>query len=327
MGGKRAGVDRMGQIEALLLAHPEGLTQAEIARRLDVHRSTVHRCLPKLTRLLAVYEDDQGRLHIDRSRRLVDLQLSLHEAMAIHLATRLLATRSDKHNPHSASALRKLGLALERLAPRISRHLLQSAEVMDTSGLRQDPRYLDVLEKLTIAWAEEHKVRVWHRHAESGEVREFKLAPYFIEPYAVGQTAHVIGWREPPGAVRTLKIERIERAEPLSEPFVIPEDFDPRELLSEAWGIWFTEAEPVEVVLRFHPRVARRVAETEWHRSQQVDEQNDGSLLWRARVAEPQEMMPWIRGWGADVEVLEPEKLREALRGEARRMARLYLGQ
>ncbi len=327
MGGKRAGVDRIGQIEAQLLAHPEGLTQAEIARRLDVHRSTVNRCLPELTRRCAVYEDEQGRLHIDRSRRFVDLRLSLHEAMAIHLATRLLATRSDKHNPHSASALRKLGLALERLAPRISRHLLQSAEVMDASGLRQDPRYLDVLEKLTIAWAEERKARVWHRHAESGEVREFKLGPYFIEPYAVGQTAHVIGWREPPGAVRTLKIERIERAEPLSEPFVIPEDFDPRELLSEAWGIWFTETEPVEVVLRFHPRVARRVAETEWHRSQQVLEQGDGSLLWRARVAEPQEMMPWIRGWGADVEVVEPEELREALRGEARRMARLYLGQ
>ncbi|MEW6568784.1 MAG: WYL domain-containing transcriptional regulator [Chloroflexota bacterium] len=325
MGGKRAGVDRVGQIEALLWTHPEGLTQAEIARRLGVHRSTVLRCLPKLEGRCLVYEEVDGRLRIDRERQQVRLQLTLHEAMAVHLATRLLATRSDKHNPHSASALRKLGLALARLAPRISRHLLQSAEVMDASGLRQDPRYLDVLEKLTVAWAEERKVRVWHRHAESGEVRDFKLAPYFIEPYAVGQTAHVIGWREPPGALRTLKVERIERAEPLSEPYVIPEDFDPRELLAEAWGIWYTEAEPVEVVLRFHPRVARRAAETEWHRSQQIEELPDGSLLWRVRVAEPQEMMPWIRGWGADVEVLGPEGLRESMRLEAERLGRLYL--
>jgi len=41
-------------------------------------------------------------------------------------------------------------------------------------------------------------------------------------------------------------------------------------------------------------------------------------------VAEPQEMLPWIRGWGADVEVLEPEDLRERMMGEARRLARVY---
>jgi CRISPR-associated endonuclease/helicase Cas3 len=55
-----------------------------------------------------------------------------------------------------------------------------------------------------------------------------------------------------------------------------------------------------------------------------VEEQPDGSLLWRARVAEPQEMLPWIRGWGADVEVVEPEGLRESLTGEARRLAETY---
>ncbi len=324
MVSRRVGIDRVSQIEALLWAHPEGLTQAEIARRLGVHRSTVLRSLPKLESRCWVYEED-GRLRIDRERQQVPLQLTLHEAMAVHLATRLLATRSDKHNPHAASALRKLGLALERLAPRISRHLVQSADMMDAPGLRQDPRYLDVLEKLTVAWAEQHKVHVWHRHAETGEVRVFKLAPYFIEPYAVGQTAHVIGWREPPGALRTLKVERIERAEPLSEPYDIPEDFDPRDLLAEAWGIWYTESEPVEVVLRFHPRVARRVRETEWHRSQEIEERDDGSLVWRARVAEPQEMMPWIRGWGADVEVLAPDGLRALMHREVERLREIYL--
>jgi len=55
-----------------------------------------------------------------------------------------------------------------------------------------------------------------------------------------------------------------------------------------------------------------------------VEEQPDGSLIWRARVAEPQEMLPWIRGWGADVEVVEPPSLRERMMGEARRLARVY---
>lgn len=35
-------------------------------------------------------------------------------------------------------------------------------------------------------------------------------------------------------------------------------------------------------------------------------------------------MLPWIRGWGSDVEVLEPEKLRKSLKREAQALAELY---
>jgi CRISPR-associated endonuclease/helicase Cas3 len=318
-------VERLTQIEALLLAHPEGLTQAEIARRLGVHRSTVLRYLPDLEKRCAVYETEDGRLAIDRGQYLTHLRPTLHEAMALFLAARMMATRTDRHNPHAASAVRKLALALERLAPFISQHMLQAADEMDDPARRRDdPVYLEVLETLTLAWAERRKVRVWHQHEATGRVHEYVLAPYFVEPYPVGQTAHAIGFREPPGAVRTFKIERIRRIQRLPETYEIPADFDPRRLLEDAWGIWYTDEEPREVVLKFHPRVAQRVRETRWHRSEQVEEQTDGSLLWRARVAEVQEMLPWIRGWGADCEVLQPKELREQMMGEARRMAQMY---
>jgi CRISPR-associated endonuclease/helicase Cas3 len=315
--------ERLLQIEALLLAHPDGLTQAEIARRLRVNRSTIHRYLPDLGRF-CVYDTGDGRLAIDRDHYLTHVRLTLHEAMALHVASRLMATRTDKHNPHAASALRKLGLALERLAPLISQHLAASADVMDDEAQRYDPGYLQVLETLTQAWSQGRMVRLWHKHEPSGRVHEYDFAPYFIEPYAVGQTTHVIGWRKPPEAVRTFKMERIQRIELTAQSYTIPEDFDPRALLADAWGIWYTEAEPVQVVLRFHPRVVHRVQETRWHRQERTEEQTDGSLIWRARVAEPQEMLPWIRGWGADVEVLEPEKLRASLLNETRRLADLY---
>jgi len=315
--------ERLLQIETLLLTHPKGLTQAEIARRTGVNRSTIHRYLPDLTSQFVVYETDGGRLAIDRDHYLMNVRLTLHEAMAVHLAARLMATRSDKRNPHAAAALRKLGLALEKLAPRVAEHLKASAEVMEDQAQRHDPVYLEVLETLTRAWSDRRIAHLWHR-MQDGRVFEYDLAPYFIEPYAVGQTTHVIGWRKPPGAVRTLKLERIQRIELTTKSYVIAEDFDPRALLTDAWGIWYTEGEPVEVVLRFHPRVADRVRETQWHRSQEIEDQPDGSLIWRARVAEVQEMVPWVRGWGADVEVVEPQELRERMMGEARRLAETY---
>ena len=315
---------RLLQIEALLLGHPEGLTQAEIARRLGVHRSTILRSLPDLTERFAVYEDEDGRLKIDREAYLVRVSFSLHEALALHLGARLMATWMDRQNPHAAAALRKLGLSLERLAPLLSRHVLQSADVMDEAAQRHDPNYLNVLETLTRAWSAQRKVKVWHRQGRRSRVFEYLFSPYFIEPYAAGQATHVMGFREPPGKLRTFKIERIERIEMLDEAYALPADFDPGELLSEAWGIWYTESEPVEVVLRFHPRVVSRVQETRWHRSEEVEMQPDGYLLWRAKIAEPREMFPWIRGWGADCEVLEPLALRETLMGEVKLLAENY---
>lgn len=314
---------RLSQIEAILLAHPQGITQADLARQLQVDRSTINRDLVDLPKHIYIDELDGNRLKIDRETYLVNVRLNLHEALAVHLAARLLATRMERQNRHAAGALRKLGLALDLLAPQISLHLQQSADVMDDPSRRQDPRYLGVLEKLTLAWAEKRKVQVWHRH-ENGQVLEYIFAPYFIEPYAVGQSTHVIGLRQPPGAMRTFKIERIERVELLRDPYTIPSDFNPRTLLSDAWGIWYTDQEPVEVVLKFGARVAQRVGETRWHRSEQTSLEPDGSLLWRALVAEPQEMLNWIRGWGASVEVIEPESLRESVRRETLKMARLY---
>lgn len=316
---------RLLQIEQLLWAHPEGLTQSAVARLIGVDRATISKYVSNNQLPPGVYLDefDDNKLKLDRAADLTKAAFNLNEVMALHLATRLLATRTDKQNPHAASALRKLAKALQRLDHNVSHHLLRSADVMDERFAYRDPLYLQVLETLTSAWSAGRKVRVEHLHP-SGRIDAYTFAPYFIEPYAVGQTTHVIGWREPPHAIRTFKVERLRSAQMLSDRYEIPADFDPAALLRNAWGIWYSEGEPVEVVLRFHPRVAQRVQETQWQRGQQVTVQPDGWLLWRARVAEPQEMLPWIRGWGADVEVVEPDTLRELQIVEAGRLADLY---
>jgi CRISPR-associated endonuclease/helicase Cas3 len=172
--------------------------------------------------------------------------------------------------------------------------LTYSAGILHRVGEFVNLPQREVLETLTRAWSDGRVAHLWHR-MEDGRVFEYDFAPYYVEPYAVGQTTHAIGWRETMGALRTFKVERIQRIELTDRAYTIPADFDPRALLADAWGIWYTEAEPVEVVLKFHPRVAGRVRETRWHRSEQVEEQPDGSLVWRARVAEVQEMAPWVR--------------------------------
>lgn len=314
--------DRGTRFEAiinLLLDNPDGLRPAEIARHLGVNRSTISR----YTKLPDCIYEENGRWRVDRARLPIEIEFSLDEALAVHLATRMLATRTDRQNPHAALAIQKLSKATARMAPLISRSLRLSADWIEEATLRDD-LYRQALETLARAWAESRKVRIMHRSIRTNELAEFILKPYFIEPNAIGQSTYVIGPRDPDDALRTLKIERIESVELLNERYTIPEDFDATSLLANAWGIWLSDHEPVEIRLRFSPKVARRVCETRWHVSERIDELEDGGVAWTAAVAEPREMLPWIRGWGAEVEVLAPAELRGLLVEELQRMNALY---
>lgn len=312
---------RLAKIESLLFNHPEGLTQAQIAKHLGVNRSTIHRNLADL--VAPVYEEN-GRILIDRESYLVNIRLTLHEAMCIHLAGRLMTTSLDRQNAHAASAFKKLGMSLERLAPRISRFVAFSANNFADESKVQDPHYIQVLEKLTLAWAKNQCVEVWYKKALEGEIKKYTYCPFFIEVGAIGQSIYSIGKILPTNEMRTFKLERIARIDLLNEFYEVPDDFDPEKLLAKAWGIWFTDQEPVEVVLKFSQRVAPRVRETRWHPSEEVIICEDGSLLWKGWIAEPKEMLPWIRGWGGDCEIVAPDNLREGLVEEVRRMMGVY---
>jgi predicted DNA-binding transcriptional regulator YafY len=50
----------------------------------------------------------------------------------------------------------------------------------------------------------------------------------------------------------------------------------------------------------------------------------DGGILFEIEVSEPKEVGWWVLQWGAEVEVLKPETLREELRQTAKGLAVLY---
>ena len=319
---------RMLQVERFLLAQREPIPQAEVARLCGVNRSTINRMLADLAEAgVPIYTDDKSSIAINREAYLTNIRLTLDESLAVFLAARLLARYSDKPNPHAVEALLKMGLALEQgIAPQIGKHITRTSEALRERRAPVQHNYLKALEMLTTAWSRNLKVRIIYRPLKSKHPFEHVFAPYFLEPSAIGYGTYAIGLAEPLGKIRTRKVERIESVTLTGETFQIPPDFDPTRLLAGAWGIWFDEEDqPTPVVLRFSHNVARRVRESQWHPSEQVEKDaQTGDLIWRAEIDEWQEIVPWIRGWGAEVEVVEPRELREELMGEAKAMAERY---
>ena len=320
---------RFEGFKELLLAHPNGLTKSQIARRLDIHRSTAGDYIDDFALpngALPIIEITPNRFTIDRDLYEVEVSLTQHECLSVHLAARLLTTRTDKHYPHAASALRKLSRAIGELSPPVSEHLQLSASVLDGEKRRQDPIFLQALETLTRAWTLGRKVELSYEKANR-QISTHIFAPYFIEPYAVGHSIHVIGYSDSANGLRTLKVERILTIRQTEEGYEVPADYDPTEQLQDAWGIWYSDEQKTEnVVLIFTPKVAHRVQETQWHHLETIKELPNGSIEWQAPIAEWREMLNWIRGWGADCEVKLPQKLRKQIADESCQIARIYSG-
>ena len=73
--------------------------------------------------------------------------------------------------------------------------------------------------------------------------------------------------------------------------------------------------EAVRVQIRFAPSIIRWV-----HERQHFGYVAEEGAVMRYAVTDPQEMLPWILNWGAQVEVLEPATLRAQIRDEARKL-------
>jgi CRISPR-associated endonuclease/helicase Cas3 len=310
--------ERLIEMERLYLLR--AFTDAEMADQLGVDRTTAWKDRTALEADLPFIETEAGRWKIDRTKYLSNIRLSLDEALALYLAARRMSRQTRIAQPHVAHALEKLAVTLHQP---MTERLVAAAGELQAQTTQQDR--VAVIETIARAWADGIKLRVEYRALRARRPLTHVISPYLVEPSLWSDGAYVIGYSNVTNEVTSFKIERIEHAVLTTEHYTIPDTFDEQELLRFAWGIWYGEGEPMMVKLRFAAGdAARRVQESIWHPTQHIEPSEDGGCIWTAQVAEWQEMVPWVRGWGADVEVLEPKELRETLMGEAKAMAERY---
>lgn len=315
------GQDRAARLnEMKRLYVQQAFTDIEMAQRLEVDRTTVFKDRGVLETEYPFVEVVSGRYKIDKSRLLSEVHLSVHEALPVYLAARRISRQTRMAQKHLASAVEKLAQCLHQ--PMTERLVAAANTVLHQET---NPTRISVLEGVADSWVEQREARITYRALRARRPLIHVIRPYLIEPSLWGDGAYVIAHTNVMDSVVPFKIERIEDVVLTGQQFEIPEDFDENELLQYAWGIWLSDNEPVTVRLRFAPgEVTRRVQETIWHPSQKIDLLEDGGCEWSAEVAEWQEMVPFVRGWGAACEVIEPQAMRVELMREARKLAALY---
>ncbi|NQT57372.1 MAG: WYL domain-containing protein [Bacteroidetes bacterium] len=315
--------ERLLQIESIILSRP-GIRRSELSTRLGVHRSTIGRDINEISVLYPLTEDDEGGLTFFDGYSLDSITFSSYEAVYVYLACKLITDTLDRHSPYAASAIRKLGAAIQKVSPSLSKVMIHDADKLDGNRQIVDKTFLSALEGLTQAWIKHELVRLEYNSPTHKEIRLYDVGIISILPNRLGGTFVVLTYQKHEKKLRLFRIDRIKSVTSQKQKFEIPDNLEVERKLSEAWSIWFKEGNPVPVKLKFSSRVAGRVRESQWHTSQEISDLDNGGVLVVFEISEPEEMYPWIRGWGMDVEILEPEYLRQRFIEEIKEMYKIY---
>lgn len=324
MGGDVNKAQKLVQMVELV-RRAGGVRADELVTRFDLDARTLRRYLADL-RDIGVPLVDDGRgdqrvVSVEPRWRRSGVQLSLAEVLSLHFG-RTLFTFLD-----GTSFVQDLDDAIERLEPAISRANAELSRELDRKFLavaehakQYGGETSEVIDDLITALVFNNPVDVRYRKA-MGVTRHYRLFPYTLAIYRQG--LYVFAHDVEADQIKTFAVERItEIARNRKEKFQLPKEWNPRGYVQNAFGIISGEA--VRVQLAFSPDVRTFVRERRWHHSQHLEQRPDGWLELTLDVALNVELVSWVRSFGPDVKVLEPQSLVEQLKLDAARTTKLY---
>lgn len=179
------------------------------------------------------------------------------------------------------------------------------------------PADVRLFEKVSRSVLECRTLRFEYRKIDAKEWERRSVRSFHLADFDGGW--YLIAYDEDRKARRTFALQRMKGVRVMKSHFLRPADFDLSEHLGGSFGVWHQPEDKEKahrIRLQFTGWAARMVSERRWHPSQEIK--------WRSKKQEVlevtmelsgfEEILRWILSWGPQVEVLEPEELRDGIR-------------
>ncbi len=290
-----------------------GATVDELAEECGVTRRTVYRDLDAIRDagypLTSEPEADGRTLYrfITGFKRLPPITFSLEELMTLYLCRGQLGFLQGTPFQDDLDAI--FGRIHSSLPPRSVAHLERIAETASPKfqGARHYAAKKELLKELRRALLYQYRLELSYTPARrASEV--YRFDPYTLLFYE--GALYLGGYAHNRGALRLFLLDRIEQATVLDERFEVPNDFSADDLTGSAFGLIDEQQQTIKV--RFGAEIGHLIRERVWHPSQQMIEEEDGSLMLMFNASGEKEILAWLYSYLPHVQVLEPESLMSA---------------
>lgn len=292
---------------------------AELASELDVSERTVHRYIGMLEELgIPIYSErgPYGGFALMRGYKLPPLIFTAEEATVLYMGANLMR---EVWGQVYKAAITSVTAKLDNVLPDdLRQEVARAQQSLVITGLAaKDYRpWEPMLQTLRECIVGRHSVRLEYQNFSlEGTCRD-------VEPYALSFHSglwYLVGFCRLREAMRTFRVDRIQKVTRLAAAFTMPCDFSAREYVTRALQF----EEKFSVVVRFDVNIAPHIRERHGHWVTLTDHE-DGSVTARFGVSTLEWATGWILSYGRAAEVLEPPELIERVRTEAEGVARRY---
>ncbi len=231
---------------------------------------------------------------------------------AVHFARRLLGFVSDTEIGEAMETFLQDFNARLKDRPFTLSHTLANVDRMFHEVPAAPKDYsdkTDVIRDLLWSLVYTYWIDVTYESTKWGEI-ELRLAPYTLATHASALylVARADGYDDP----RYYAVDRIVSAERTHDKFDYPSRvrYDPAEWSSGGFGLFRSDDdEETEFELLFDDKrwLKTYVQERRWTPSQEFEELDDGRLRMTFSTTSAVQVWPWIRSFGEDVELVEPD--------------------
>ncbi len=321
---KRSRISRVMQILTTLQAG-KSYAVSDLSKMFGTSRRTIFRDLKELQAIGVPYRYDvrTGGYTIEPEFFLPPIDLSLQEAMSLLLLAH--KAKDQIQLPFKNSALLAALKIENNLPAKIRKYCTTALQNISTRASAQAPvthsAGLDkTFAQLQQAIVKKRKMNIRYHSLFEGTIIDVELCPYHL--LYNNRAWYVLGRSSLHESVRTFKLNRIRELTTTEKCFVDGDNFDVYDYLGRAWSM-IPEGKIYNIKLRFLPKVANNVAEVQWHSTQKVIRNSDGSATVEFRVDGIGEITWWILGYGDQVQVLAPKALRKKVLEVAKNMVKL----
>ena len=321
---KASRISRVMQILTTLQAG-KSYAVSDLSKIFGTSRRTIFRDLKELQAVGVPYHYDAmaGGYSIDPEFFLPPIDLNLQEALSLLMLVHEVGRQIQL--PFKNSALLAALKIENNLPAKIRQYCNKALQNISTRPGAQAPvkpgaKFDETFAQLQKAITKSRKVNMRYHSLFEGKVIDVELCPYHL---LYNQRAwYVLGLSDLHKSVRTFKLNRIKQLQVSDKCFVGGEKFDLHDYLGKAWSM-IPEGRIYNIKLRFLPKVANNVAEVQWHSTQKVVRNNDGSATVEFRIDGLGEITWWVLGYGDQVQVLAPKSLRKKVIETAKNMIKL----
>lgn len=292
---------------------------SSLSRELEVSYKTIQRDIDFMRDQLGLpieyNASDFGFYYTEEVRELPSVQVSEGELVALFVAQKALTQYQGTsfERPLSA-AFRKL---TEGLKDEVTVALKDWDSVFSFKSLGPSVTDLKQFEVLSASIRKRHAVRFKYRKLNSRSHEERCCHPYHLT--CVDHQWYLFGYDLKRQAIRTFVLSRMSSLDVLEGTFDEPEDFEVKDYLEKSFGIFSGDRE-YRVVIRFDLFASQLVRERQWHASQIIREQKDGTIELELVLGSLPEVERWILSWGAHAQVVAPEELKQSILNSAKKI-------